>query len=92
MSVQSRIPTVLAVLHNFICHYDPKEINVYRDPTAEFDLEVLEMATTASVGELGTGPASVAERNDVNARQDRIVCNMWAQYSTYLETHVVHTP
>jgi hypothetical protein len=60
MSVQSRIPPVLAALHNFICHYGPEEINVYRNLTAEFDLEVLEMAATVSVGELGTGPASVA--------------------------------
>ena len=92
MSIQSHIPTALAALHNFICHYDPEEIDMYRDPTAEFDLEVLEMAATASVGELGTGPASVAERNDVNKRWDRITRDMWAQYSMYLETHVVPTP
>ena len=92
MSVQSRIPATLAALHNFIRHYDPEEINMYRDPTAEFDLEVLEMAATASVGELGTGPASGAERNGANERRDRIACDMWAQYSTYLETCVVHTP
>jgi hypothetical protein len=92
MSVQSRIPAALAALHNFIRHYDPDEINVYRDPTTEFDLEVLEMAATASVGELGTGPVSVAERNDANARRDRIARDMWAQYSTYLETRVVQTP
>jgi len=92
MSVQSHIPTALAALHNFIHHYDPEEIDMYCDPTAEFDLEVLEMAATASVGELGTGPASVAERNDANTRRDRITRDMWAQYSTYLETRVVHTP
>jgi hypothetical protein len=92
MLVQSRIPAVLAALHNFICHYDPNEINVYHDPTAEFDLEVLEMAATASVGELGTGPVLVAERNLVNARRDKITCDMWVQYSTYLETRVVQTP
>jgi len=92
MSVQSCIPTALAALHNFICHYDPKEIDVYCNLTAEFDLKVLEMAATASVGELGTGPASVAERNDVNARQDRIMRDMWMQYSMYLETRIVHTP
>lgn len=91
MSVQSHIPTALAALHNFIRHYDPEEIDMYRNPTAEFDLEVLEMATTASVGELGIGPVSVAERNDANARQDRIARDMWAQYSTYLETRVVLT-
>jgi hypothetical protein len=92
MAVQSRIPAALAALHNFIRQYDPKEINMYRDPTADFDLEALEMAATASVGELGTGPASVAERNDANARWDRIARDMWAQYSTYLETRVVQTP
>ena len=92
MSVQSRIPAVLAALHNFIHHYNPKEINMYCDPTAEFDLEVPEMAATTSVGELGTGPVSGAERNGANERQDRIVCDMWVQYSMYLETHVVHTP
>jgi len=92
MSIQSRIPPALAALHNFIRHYNPEEIDMYRDPTAEFDLETLEMAATASVGELGTGPALVAERNNTNARRDRIAHNMWAQYSTYLETCVVHTP
>ena len=92
MSVQSRIPAALAALHNFIRHYDPNEINVYRDPTAEFDLEVLEMAATASVGELGTGPVLVAERNLANARRDKIARDMWVQYSTYLETRVVQTP
>jgi hypothetical protein len=92
MSVQSRIPAALAALHNFIRHYDPDEIDVYRNPTTEFDLEVLEMAATASVGELGTGLVSVAERNDANARWDRIARDMWAQYSTYLETRVVQTP
>ena len=65
---------------------------MYRDPTAEFDLEVLEMAATASLGELGTGPALVAERNDANKRWDRIAHDMWAQYLTYLETCVVPTP
>jgi hypothetical protein len=92
MSVQSRIPAALAALHNFICHHDPAEIDVYRDPTNDFDLEALEMAATASVGELAMGPVSVAERNDANARRDRIARDMWAQYSTYLETRVVHTP
>lgn len=92
MSIQSRIPPALAALHNFIRHYDPEEIDAYRDPTAEFDLEALEMAATASVGELGTGPVLVAERNDANARRDRIARDMWAQYSTYLETRVIHTP
>jgi hypothetical protein len=89
MSVQSRIPTALAALHNFIRHHDPEEIDAYRDPTAEFDLEVLEMAATVSVGELGTGPVPVAERNDANARRDRIARDMWVQYSTYLEARVV---
>jgi hypothetical protein len=92
MSIQSHIPTALVALHNFIRHYDPKEIDMYHDPTAEFDLEVLEMAITASLGELGTGPALVAERNDVNERWDRITCDMWVQYLTYLETCVVPTP
>ena len=92
MSIQSRIPTALAALHNFIRHYDPEELDVYHDPTAEFDLEDLEMAATASVGELGRGPASVAERNNANARRDRIARDMWAQYLTYLEARVAHTP
>ena len=91
MSVQSRIPSALAALHNFIRHYDPEELNTYRNPTAEFDLEVLEMAATASVGELGTAPVSVAERNIANARRDRIAHDMWAQYSMYLEGRVAPT-
>jgi hypothetical protein len=90
MSVQSHIPAALAALHNFICHYDPDEINMYHDPTAEFDLEVLEIAATASVSELGTGLALAAERNDANVRWDRIAHDMWVQYSTYLEACVVH--
>ena len=80
MSVQSHIPAALVALHNFIHHYNPEEIDMYCDPTAEFDLEVLEMAATTSVGELGTGPVSGAERNSANERWDRIMCDMWVQY------------
>jgi hypothetical protein len=86
MSVQSRIPTALAALHNFIRHYDPDEINMYHDPTAKFNLEVFEVANTASVGNLGVGPVSAAERNGANARRDRIACDMWEQYQQYLES------
>jgi hypothetical protein len=86
MSIQALIPSVLTALHNFIRHYDPEEVEVYDDPTAEFNLKVLEMAAPAYVGNLGAGPASAGERMGANARQDTIARDMWAQYLQYLES------
>jgi hypothetical protein len=80
MSIQALIPPALAVLHNFIQHYDPEEIHIYDDKDM-FDFQI----SAGPIRVLGQGPATSGEVCQANQRQDRIVDEMWAQYQRYLE-------
>jgi hypothetical protein len=82
MDIQALIPSALAALHNFIRVYDPEEIHMYDDDELfEFPMAL----HPESVGELGRGPATSAERARANERRDKIAAEMWQQYQDYLE-------
>ena len=81
MAIQALIPPVLAVLHNFIWQYDPKEIHKFNDTVA---IE-LKMGPHESVGELGAGHVMPNETLQANKRWDKIVNEMWEQYQHFCE-------
>ena len=64
MAIQALIPPALAVLHNFIWQYDPKEIHEIDDTVA---IE-LEMGPHESAGELGAGHVMPNETLQANER------------------------
>jgi hypothetical protein len=82
MEVQALIPPALAALHNFIRDFDPEEIHDYDDEALDLQMGL----PPEPAGELGTGPATLAERSRANERRDKIAADMWEQYQRYLES------
>jgi hypothetical protein len=93
MDIQALILPALAALHNFIWEWDPKEIAIYDDggdDDSDDDDDFEFPSHPQSVGELGIGQVTPAERNRANQRRDRITGDMWEQYQHYLESCEAH--
>ena len=76
MDLQARIPAALAAIHNFIRIQDPEELT---------DIAEAEDSERGFVsGELATGQPRRAEKEQANARRDKIANAMWAQYQAEL--------
>ena len=66
MDIQAHIPAALCALHNFIQKYHPDVFDL------ESDGNLLEINHGVASGELGNGPADVAEWRRVDQWQERI--------------------
>ena len=77
------MPPALATVHNFIQKYNSSDITDFddvEDPQPGMCGEGL----VAAEGQLAGGLPKVAERQQANERQGRIVQEMWAQYQAEL--------
>jgi len=81
MSIQARIPSALAALHNFIRDFDPEEVHIFDEQPLDFALEIADHNGTS---ELKQGPVTPAQTARANERRDRIANDMWVQYQEYL--------
>ena len=77
MDLQARLPPALAVIHNFIHHNDPEDLEDFA--------EAQDLEQGFVVGELATGQPTRVEREQVNVRQNQIAEAMWAQYQAELQ-------
>jgi hypothetical protein len=85
MDIQACLPPALAAVHNFIQKYDPNDLADYED------VEDLQPGTCAgeqaTEGQLAAGLPRAAEREQANARRDKIMQDMWVQYQDELAQH-----
>jgi hypothetical protein len=86
MGIQALISPALAVLHNFIQHFDPEDIHMYDDDQLD-DLDLGFAPKSAGTGELRTGVVMPCETAQANERQDQIAGKMWEQYQHYHASH-----
>ena len=85
MRIQVLILPVLAALHNFIREYNPEDIQTYNNEDDEESVDWQIDDYPKSVGSLGSGMTTPAEKAQASERQDKIAANMWEQYQHYLQ-------
>jgi hypothetical protein len=78
MKIQAHIPPALCAIHNFICQYDPREIEEFEDSVGD-----VQHGSGSDEG-LATGPPSREAQEQVDARQDQIAEAMWKDYVAVL--------
>ena len=79
LEMQAKFPPPMAAIHNFICVYDPYDIN------SEVEKEVERWPLYSQPGDLGRGSISWREREWATKQHDDIAKAMWAQYVAYLD-------
>ncbi|KIK13049.1 hypothetical protein PISMIDRAFT_18263 [Pisolithus microcarpus 441] len=72
MHIQAHLPPALACIHNFICTWDPVDID---DPEV-----VQEAQDVGMVGSIANGVPTNAEHAWMSAKRDEIAACMWASY------------
>ena len=77
ISIQARIPSGLAALHNFIMDHDDTNIKHY----------LQDVDHTQPLGDLGHGAIPHAESERASVLHDNIAMEMWTSYQQVLQDH-----
>jgi hypothetical protein len=77
MDQQTCLAPALAAIHDFICQYNPDEIQELIDDAED-------ILPGVQTGDLAVGPARAAEKALAENRQDDIANGMWLQYQAEL--------
>jgi len=73
MNIQILILQALCALHNFICHYDPDDLQTFEEASENW-------YNPFPDGDLAAGPADCDEAERANAKRDEIAQQMWNDY------------
>ena len=82
-ALQSRIPTALSAIHNFIRHHDPDEDRL---PDSHADSMLPHAGDNHTFAPPPATQSAAAARRDVDNRRDTIAQAMWDSYQTFLTT------
>ena len=74
MSIQARIPSALACVHNFIRIWDPLELEEFEGVTVEVEPDV-------DVGTIAHSVPTNEDREFMSAKREQIVKAMWISYT-----------
>ncbi|KAJ6505136.1 hypothetical protein C8R45DRAFT_761237, partial [Mycena sanguinolenta] len=90
MNIQSKIPSALVALHNFILDHDEEDIDRWiLDEGAEDNLRGNRREQEIDFGHLSTtGWVSAAEKDRAEKTRDEIAKAMWDDYQEYLDTRM----
>ncbi|KAH8929636.1 hypothetical protein BT69DRAFT_1211212, partial [Atractiella rhizophila] len=80
---QAALIPALCLIHNFILHYEPFEINEFELETLDAEIQeaaVRDQNRNSSAGSLGRSSVSSTEYQQALAERDRIAQAMWDQY------------
>lgn len=81
LKAQVKLVLALCVLHNFICTFDPNDLDVE-------DLEEIERRSLPRNPSDFGGAVDATERRCADARHDVIAKEMWVQYVAYIVVNI----
>ena len=85
MDVQARVPPALSALHNFIRQHDPSDIEDYANTNmTEFTHHI--HVDGPGVGDLAMHAMTTAERDQADAKREKIAQDMWNSYQVFVRS------